>query len=216
MHKILILGLNNNNIMDEVASAETNVQVMFSDSLEDNIKFLKENPKTIIIHDEFFRSHEHEISQQLSSRSNINIFIFSDNIKDRHLNQIEELEFKAFTMKTHILTKEFLENLAVFSEELDGSYQYKDLIIDYKKKHVRIGSKILGLTPMEYDLLVYLKLHSCMTLSREELIKAVWGYTFLGDSRTIDTHIKSLRRKLGDFRCLVRTVWGKGYQFQEC
>lgn len=216
MHKILILGLNNNHIMDEAASAENNISVLFSDSFEDNINFLKENPKTIIIHDEFFRSHEHELSHHLTDRDNTNIFIFSDNLTDRHLNQIEELEYKAFTMKTHILTNEFLENLALFSEELDGAYQYKDLVIDYKKKHVRIGSKILGLTPMEYDLLVYLKLHSCMTLSREELIQAVWGYTFLGDSRTIDTHIKSLRRKLGDFRCLVKTVWGKGYQFQEC
>jgi len=216
MHKILILGLKSNNIMDEVASAESSIQVMFSDSLEDNTEFLKENLKTIIIHDEYFRSHEHEISQYLRNRNNIKIFIFSDSLADRHLNEIEELEYKAYTMKTHIITKEFLENLSVFSEELDGSYQYKDLVIDYKKKHVRIGTKILGLTPMEYDLLVYLKLHSCMTLSREELIQAVWGYTFLGDSRTIDTHIKSLRRKLGDFRCLVKTVWGKGYQFQEC
>lgn len=216
MHKILILGLKSNNIMDEVASAENSIQVMFSDSLEDNTEFLKENLKTIIIHDEYFRSHEHKISQYLRNRSNIKIFIFSDSLADRHLNEIEELEYKAYTMKTHIITKEFLENLSVFSEELDGSYQYKDLVIDYKKKHVRIGTKILGLTPMEYDLLVYLKLHSCMTLSREELIQAVWGYTFLGDSRTIDTHIKSLRRKLGDFRCLVKTVWGKGYQFQEC
>ncbi|HCW74276.1 MAG TPA: hypothetical protein DHM90_11330 [Clostridiaceae bacterium] len=216
MHKILILGLNDHNIMDEVASSENDIHVMFSDSLEDNTKFLKENLKTIIIHDEFFRSHKHEISQYLRNRSNIKIFIFSDSLADRHLNEIEELEYKAYTMKTHIITKEFLENLSVFSEELDGSYQYKDLVIDYKKKHVRIGAKILSLTPMEYDLLVYLKLHSCMTLSREELIQAVWGYTFLGDSRTIDTHIKSLRRKLGDFRCLVKTVWGKGYQFQEC
>ncbi|WP_312652742.1 winged helix-turn-helix domain-containing protein [Proteiniclasticum sp.] len=216
MHKILILGLNHNNIMDEVASAEANFQVMFSDSLEDSIKFLKENLKTIIIYDEFFRSHRQEISHHFSRMKNINTFIFIDSLTDRHLNQIEELEFKAFTMKTHIITKEFLENLSLFSEELDSAYQYKDLTIDYKKKHVRIGSRILSLTPMEYDLLVYLKLHSCMTLSRDELIQAVWGYSFLGDSRTIDTHIKSLRRKLGDFRCLVRTVWGKGYQFQEC
>lgn len=216
MHKILILGSTENNIMDEAASAENNLQVIFSDSLKDNINFLKENCKTVIIHDQYFRSHKNELSQYLKSRYDLHIFIFSDQIKARHLQQIEELEYKAFTMKTHMITNEFLENLALFSEELDGSYQYKDLVIDYKKKHVRIGSKILGLTPMEYDLLVYLKLNSSMTLTRDELIQAVWGYTFLGDSRTIDTHIKSLRRKLGDFRCLVKTIWGKGYQFQEC
>src|SRR5690554_6767599 len=101
MHKILILGLKSNNIMDEVASAESCIQVMFSDSLEDNTEFLKENLKTIIIHDEYFRSHEHEISQYLRNRNNIKIFIFSDSLADRHLNEIEELEYKAYTMKTH-------------------------------------------------------------------------------------------------------------------
>jgi DNA-binding response OmpR family regulator len=68
---------------------------------------------------------------------------------------------------------------------------------------------------MEYDLLIYMKFHEGIALSRDELIRAVWGYSFLGDSRTIDTHIKSLRRKLGPYRGLVKTVWGKGYKYLE-
>ena len=119
-------------------------------------------------------------------------------------------------MKSHEITTGFLESLALFSMDLDDTYQYKEITIDYRNKQVLIRNEVLTLTPMEYDLLVYLKLHSCMTLSRNELIRAVWGYSFLGDSRTIDTHIKSLRRKLGPYRCLVKTVWGKGYKFQEC
>jgi len=68
---------------------------------------------------------------------------------------------------------------------------------------------------MEYGLFLYMMSHQGITQSRDELIKAVWGYSFLGDSRTIDTHIKSLRRKLGSYRCLIKTVWGKGYKYQE-
>ena len=111
---------------------------------------------------------------------------------------------------------DFLKNIISFSAELDNTYQYKELNINYKNKEVTVHGKIIIMTPMEFDLLVYLKIHSTMTLSREELIRAVWGYSFLGDSRTIDTHIKSLRRKLGSYRCIIKTVWGKGYKYQEC
>jgi len=216
MHKILIAGFQNANIMDEVASSDKNIQVIFSDSIGHTIDVLSHDPNTLLIHDSYYKSHKNEINRKLNENVHTKMFMFSENLGDRHLNRLHDVNYTAYTMKTHIITKEFLENLASFSADLDGSYRFKDLMIDYRKNHVRIGTEILILTPMAYDLLVYLKLHSCMTLSRDELIRAVWGYSFLGDSRTIDTHIKSLRRKLGPYRCLVKTVWGKGYKFQEC
>lgn len=216
MHKILIAGFQNANIMDEVASSDKNIQVIFSDSIGHTIDVLSHDPNTLLIHDSYYKSHKNEINRKLNENVHTKMFMFSENLGDRHLNRLHDVNYTAYTMKTHIITKEFLENLASFSKDLDGSYRFKELTIDYRKNHVRIGTEILILTPMEYDLLVYLKLHSCMTLSRDELIRAVWGYSFLGDSRTIDTHIKSLRRKLGPYRCLVKTVWGKGYKFQEC
>lgn len=216
MHKILIAGFQKINIMDEVASSEKNIQVIFSDSIGHTLDVLTHEPNTLLIHDSYYKHHKNEIDRKLNENSPTKMFMFSENHGDRHLNKIHDVKFAAYTMKTHVITKDFLENLASFSADLDGTYRFKDLFIDYTNNHVRIGSEILILTPMEYDLLVYLKLHSCMTLSRDELIRAVWGYSFLGDSRTIDTHIKSLRRKLGPYRCLVKTVWGKGYKFQEC
>jgi DNA-binding response OmpR family regulator len=216
MHKILIAGFEKNSIMDEVESSENNLEIFFSDSILHTLDLIEGKINTIIIHDEYYKKYKNEIDENLNRNNQTKVFIFSNNIDDRHLSRLREMNFTAYTMKTHKITKEFLENLAVFSEELDEDYKYKEVTIDYKNQLVLIRDEPLNLTPMEYDLLVYLKLHSCMTLSRNELIRAVWGYSFLGDSRTIDTHIKSLRRKLGSYRCLVKTVWGKGYKFQEC
>ncbi|MFH5837200.1 winged helix-turn-helix domain-containing protein [Proteiniclasticum sp. C24MP] len=216
MHKILIAGFEKESIMAEVASSENNLEILFSDSLVQTLDLIEEPINTLIIHDEYYKKHKSEFDENLNRNNRIKVFIFNDNINDRHLSRMQNVNYTGYTMKAHDITTAFMESLASFSMDLDASYQYKEITIDYESKQVLIRNEALNLTPMEYDLLVYLKLHSCMTLSRNELIRAVWGYSFLGDSRTIDTHIKSLRRKLGPYRCLVKTVWGKGYKFQEC
>ena len=216
MHKILIAGFEKESIMAGFASSENNLQIFVSDSVLHTLDLIEDNINTLIIHDEYYKKHKSELEVKLNIKDQTKVFIFSDNLDERHLSRLLEVNYIAYTMKTHKITKEFVESLAAFSKDLDNDYQYKEVTINYKSKLVLINNEPLNLTPMEYDLLVYLKLHSCMTLSRNELIRAVWGYSFLGDSRTIDTHIKSLRRKLGSYRCLVKTVWGKGYKFQEC
>jgi len=216
MHKILLAGFEKEGIMAEVASSENDLELLISDSLVQTLDLIEETIHTLIIHDDYYKNHKNELDESLNRNNQTKVFLFSDHINDRHLSRLENVNYTGFTMKSHEITTGFLESLALFSMDLDDTYQYKEITIDYRNKQVLIRNEVLTLTPMEYDLLVYLKLHSCMTLSRNELIRAVWGYSFLGDSRTIDTHIKSLRRKLGPYRCLVKTVWGKGYKFQEC
>jgi DNA-binding response OmpR family regulator len=74
-----------------------------------------------------------------------------------------------------------------------------------------VGDTEVALTPKEFDLLATLVQARGLVLSREQLLERVWGYTFLGDSRTIDVHVRQLRRKLGD-ACPIETVWGTGYK----
>lgn len=93
-------------------------------------------------------------------------------------------------------------------------YKYKDLIINYKSHTVKIENKELELTPKEYDLLTYFTRNENVALSREQLLSKIWGYDFFGDDRTIDTHIKMLRNKLGKYRDLVKTVRSVGYKFE--
>ena len=67
------------------------------------------------------------------------------------------------------------------------------------------------LAPKEFDLLWELLDHKGLVLTRDQLLERVWGYTFAGDTRTVDVHVRQLRRKLGD-SCPVATVWGVGYK----
>jgi DNA-binding response OmpR family regulator len=76
---------------------------------------------------------------------------------------------------------------------------------------VYVGEEQVQLTPKEFDLLTTLVENRGIVLTREQLLERVWGFTFLGDSRTIDVHVRQLRRKLGEV-CPIQTVWGTGYK----
>ena len=92
-------------------------------------------------------------------------------------------------------------------------YEYKTLKVDIKAHSVFIDGKEIELTPKEYELLLYFIENKSIALSREQLIDKVWGYDFYGDDRTIDTHIKTLRSRLGKYRDTIKTVRGVGYKF---
>jgi DNA-binding response OmpR family regulator len=85
------------------------------------------------------------------------------------------------------------------------------LRIEVGGREVFVEDEGVQLTPKEFDLLVTLIENRGLVLTREQLLERVWGYTFLGDSRTIDVHVRQLRRKLGD-ACPIQTVWGTGYK----
>lgn len=90
---------------------------------------------------------------------------------------------------------------------------YGDLEVNVFSHTVMIKGNPLPLTPKEFDLLVYLTKNNHIALSRESILEGVWGFDYFGDTRTVDTHIKSLRERLGDYRELIQTVWGVGYKF---
>lgn len=80
-------------------------------------------------------------------------------------------------------------------------------------KQVFIDKAEITLTPKEYELLFFLGRNAEIVYSREQLLNRVWGYDFIGDARTVDTHIKQLREKLGNHKKYIQTVWGTGYKF---
>jgi two-component system, OmpR family, response regulator len=78
------------------------------------------------------------------------------------------------------------------------------------------GEQISNLTPKEFDLLYYFAQHPKQVFTRDQLLERVWGYQFYGDERTVDVHIKRLRKKVGtDTQPFFHTVWGVGYKFDE-
>lgn len=91
---------------------------------------------------------------------------------------------------------------------------FGELDIDEIRHEVRVSGVDIGLTPKEYELMVYFKNNRSIALSREKILNAVWGYDYFGDLRTVDTHIKKLRAKLGEYGSKIETVRGYGYRFE--
>ena len=92
-------------------------------------------------------------------------------------------------------------------------YTYKDLTVDFTARIVTIEGKVVSLSPKEYDLLFYFVRNRNIALSREKLICDVWGYDFYGSDRTLDTHVKLLRKSIGKYSECVVTLRGMGYRF---
>ena len=90
-----------------------------------------------------------------------------------------------------------------------------DLRVDFTARRVTLAGKPLDLSPKEYDLLFYLVRNRGIALTREKLLSEIWGYDFFGDDRTLDTHIKLLRRQLGPYADRITTLRGVGYRFEQ-
>ncbi len=89
--------------------------------------------------------------------------------------------------------------------------EHGPLHIDAGRREVTVAGDEVQLAPKEFDLLWELLDHRGLVLTRDQLLERVWGYTFAGDTRTVDVHVGQLRRKLGD-ACPIVTVWGVGYK----
>lgn len=91
---------------------------------------------------------------------------------------------------------------------------FQDLTIDTDTRTVTLGEVPVNLPPKEFDLLLKLAQNEHIVMSRDQLLDKVWGFDYYGDTRTVDTHIKSLREHLGNYRKVIKTVWGVGYKFE--
>lgn len=93
-------------------------------------------------------------------------------------------------------------------------FEYKGLTVDFTARIVTINGLRVEMTPKEYDLFFYMVKNKGIALTREKLISEVWGYDFFGDDRTLDTHVKLLRKSLGEYSSCIVTLRGVGYRFE--
>ncbi len=99
-------------------------------------------------------------------------------------------------------------------ESSNDRFIYKGLCVDFSARTVEIDKERINMTPKEYDLFFFMVKNKGLALTRETLISKVWGYDFFGDDRTLDTHIKLLRKSLKEYANLVVTLRGVGYRFE--
>lgn len=106
-------------------------------------------------------------------------------------------------------------NVALETEHQGDYVEYEDLLINMTNYVVIFEGKQLDMPPKELELLYFLAKKPNQVFTRDQLLDRLWGYEYLGDSRTVDVHIKRLREKLNEnHNWSITTVWGKGYKFE--
>ncbi|MGO1369426.1 MAG: response regulator transcription factor [Senegalia sp. (in: firmicutes)] len=158
-----------------------------------------------------------EVLKEIRSESDLPVLILTalgnseDEIKGLELGADDYIT-KPFKYKVFIARiKAALRRVNEIDED---KYQIEELVIDKKMHIARLKDENLKLSPKEYELLIYLIENKNIALKRDNILNAVWGYDFYGDPRTIDTHIKLLRSKLGDLGEKIKTVRAVGYRFE--
>jgi DNA-binding response OmpR family regulator len=159
-----------------------------------------------------------DVCRRIRQRSEVPILMLT--ARDEDVDKIIGLEVgaddyltKPFNPRELVArVKSILRRAAPERRDLESAQlRHGDLLIDAGRREVRVGEDEIQLAPKEFDLLWELLDHRGLVLTRDQLLERVWGYTFAGDTRTVDVHVRQLRRKLGDASPIV-TVWGVGYK----
>lgn len=101
------------------------------------------------------------------------------------------------------------------AENVHETVHIENMLVDFTARQVTIDGTEVELSPKEYDLLFFMVRNRGIALTRDRLISEVWGYDFFGDDRTLDTHIKLLRKQLGSYARYITTLRGVGYRFEK-
>ncbi|MDD2591236.1 MAG: response regulator transcription factor [Erysipelotrichaceae bacterium] len=114
--------------------------------------------------------------------------------------------------------KELMARIKAVTERFKGDtnvkLQFEGLVVDTEGVNVYVDQEKIHITPKEYELLVYMIKNKNTAISRDRLLEEVWNYDYFGDDRTVDTHVKMLRKNLGKYRKFIVTVRGMGYKFE--
>ncbi len=100
------------------------------------------------------------------------------------------------------------------TREQKSCWQIGNCLIDNDRREISILGELIELSPKEYDLLLYFVNHVNQALERQQILDAVWGYDYYGDPRTLDTHVKNIRSKMGELGTSIKTVRGFGYRME--
>ena len=102
----------------------------------------------------------------------------------------------------------------IYGTDAEEKMEAGGIELDKAAHQVRVDGKSIDLSYKEFELLTYFLENQEIALSREKILNNVWNYDYFGDARTIDTHVKKLRNKLGDKGNYIKTIWGMGYKFE--
>jgi len=160
-----------------------------------------------------------QVCKELRSYSKVPIIMLTAKSEERD-------ELKGFELGVdEYITKPFSPKILVARVEAilrrtsqSGTSEVLELggiVVDQSAHSVTIDGKPIELSYKEFELLVFFMENQGIALSRERILNSVWNYDYYGDARTIDTHVKKLRSKMGEKGDMIKTIWGLGYKLEE-
>ena len=126
---------------------------------------------------------------------------------------VDEYISKPFSPRILVARVEAILRRSRMKEE-DNLLEFAGIKVDRNAHMVTIDGESVDLSYKEFELLTYFMENKGIALSREKILNSVWNYDYFGDARTIDTHVKKLRSKMGEKGNLIKTIWGLGYKLE--
>ena len=126
---------------------------------------------------------------------------------------VDEYISKPFSPKILVARVGALQK-RIYGTDAEEKREAGGIELDKAAHQVQVDGKSIDLSYKEFELLTYFLENQGIALSREKILNNVWNYDYFGDARTIDTHVKKLRNKLGDKGNYIKTIWGMGYKFE--
>ncbi len=127
---------------------------------------------------------------------------------------VDDYVVKPFSVKELMMRIQAILSRGKEQTEASNVVSFEGLTIDYTARIVTVNGERVDMSPKEYELLFFMTRNKNIALSRDRLLSEIWGYDYYGDDRTLDTHIKLLRKSLGEYQKFIVTVRGVGYRFE--
>ena len=156
-----------------------------------------------------------EVCSEVRKQSNIPIIMMT--ARDSEIDELKGLNNGAddYITKTFSLKVLIVKVKKILKIDENSSYKTDGIYFDFKSGELKIDDKDIELTRREIQFLEYLIKNKGIIFSREQLLNDVWGFDFEGDDRVVDTLVKRVRKKLGAYSDMIKTVRGMGYIFDE-
>ena len=197
-------------------------EVVIAHNGSDGINIFKhEMPDLVILDIMLPKKDGYEVCRELRKISNIPIIMLT--AKGETFDKVLGLELGAddYIVKPFD-PKELIARIKAVLRRTQGEVNeekvvvYPNLTINLTTYEVKLEDKIIEMPPKEIELLYFLASHPNKVFTREQLLDHIWGYNFMGDTRTVDVHIKRIREKIekDKYPWRIKTVWGVGYKFE--
>lgn len=178
-------------------------------------KFYEEKPDLILLDINLPKKLGWEVCKEIRKTSNVPIIMMTarDSDADEYTGLsigADDYITKPFNLKILLLKVKKLLKL-----DDNNIYKFESLSIDIKKGEINISGESIELTRREIQFLEYIIKNKGIIFSRDYLLNEIWGFDFEGDDRVVDTLVKRIRKKLGDYNFLLKTIRGMGYSFDE-